>query len=128
MKVLLDTHAFLWWVTDAVGLSNTVREIIIDPDNTILFSVASAWEIIIKFRTGKLILPEKPEVYIPSRITANQFQNLPIEINHVLQVANLPDCHKDPFDRILIAQSQIEKIPIVTRDSLIIQYQVMTIW
>ena len=128
MKFLLDTHAFLWWVTNADELSNTVREIITDTDNTILFSVASAWEIVIKFRTGKLSLPEKPEIYIPSRIAANQFQGLPIEINHVLQVANLPDYHKDPFDRILIAQSQIEKVPILTKDNLIIQYQVMTIW
>ena len=128
MKFLLDTHAFLWWVTNADELSNTVREIITDTDNTILFSVASAWEIVIKFRTGKLSLPEKPEIYIPSRIAANQFQGLPIEINHALQVANLPDYHKDPFDRILIAQSQIEKVPILTKDNLIIQYQVMTIW
>ena len=128
MKFLLDTHAFLWWVTNADELSNTVREIITDTDNTILFSVASAWEIVIKFRTGKLSLPENPEIYIPSRIAANQFQGLPIEINHVLQVANLPDYHKDPFDRILIAQSQIEKVPILTKDNLIIQYQVMTIW
>ena len=128
MKFLLDTHAFLWWVTNADELSNTVREIITDTDNTILFSVASAWEIVIKFRTGKLSLPEKPEIYIPSRIAANQFQGLPIEINHVLQVANLPDYQKDPFDRILIAQSQIEKVPILTKDNLIIQYQVMTIW
>jgi PIN domain nuclease of toxin-antitoxin system len=128
MKFLLDTHAFLWWVTNAEELSNTVREIITDPDNTILFSVASAWEIVIKFRTGKLSLPEEPEIYIPSRLAANQFQGLPIEINHVLQVANLSDYHKDPFDRILIAQSQIEKVPILTRDNLIIQYQVMTIW
>ena len=84
MKFLLDTHAFLWWVTNADELSNTVREIITDTDNTILFSVASAWEIVIKFRTGKLSLPEKPEIYIPSRIAANQFQGLPIEINHFL--------------------------------------------
>jgi PIN domain nuclease of toxin-antitoxin system len=128
MKVLLDTHAFLWWVTDALELSNTVRGIIADPENTILFSVASAWEIVIKFRTGKLTLPEEPEIYIPSRLAANQFQSLPIQMNHVLQVANLPEYHKDPFDRILIAQSQIEKIPILTRDNLIIQYQIITIW
>lgn len=128
MKVLLDTHAFLWWVTDALELSNTGRGIIADPDNTILFSVASAWEIVIKFRTGKLSLPEEPESYIPSRLTANQFEILPIQINHVLQVAKLPDYHKDPFDRLLVTQSQIERIPILTRDSLIIQYQVITIW
>ncbi|MTJ47271.1 type II toxin-antitoxin system VapC family toxin [Dolichospermum sp. UHCC 0259] len=128
MKFLLDTHAFLWWVTNAEELSNTVRKIITDPDNTILFSVVSAWEIVIKFRTGKLSLPEEPEIYIPSRLAANQFQALPIEINHVLQVANIQDYHKDPFDRILIAQSQIEKVPILTKDNLIIQYQVMTIW
>lgn len=105
MKFLLDTHTFFWWVTDNPQLSNIVRGIIANPDNTILFSAASAWEIVIKFRTGKLSLPEEPELYICSRLVANQFESLPIQINHVLQVANLPDYHKDPFDRILIAQS-----------------------
>ncbi|MBD1937868.1 type II toxin-antitoxin system VapC family toxin [Microcoleus sp. FACHB-68] len=128
MRVVLDTHTFLWWVTDAPQLSNTVRGIIADSDNTILFSAASAWEIVIKVRTGKLILPEEPESYIPSRLAANQFESLPIQMNHVLQVAKLPGYHKDPFDRILIAQSQIEKIPILTIDNLITQYAVSSIW
>ena len=128
MKALLDTHTFLWWVADDSRLSNTVRDMIADPNNTLLFSAASAWEIVIKHNTGKLILPEKPELYIPSRLAANQFESLAIQMSHVLQIANLPDYHRDPFDRILIAQSQVEQVPILTIDNLIIQYPVTTIW
>lgn len=63
---------------------------------------------------GKLVLPEEPETYVPSRMASNQFESLPIQVNHVLQVAKLPDLHRDPFDRILVAQSQVEQIPILT--------------
>jgi PIN domain nuclease of toxin-antitoxin system len=128
MKVLLDTHAFIWWVTNDPQLSQTARATIADPDNTILFSVVNAWEIIIKQGTGKLTLPEPAETYIPSRIAANQFVTLPINLSHILQVASLPDLHRDPFDRLLIAQSQTEQIPIVSIDRYIVQYPVNVIW
>jgi PIN domain nuclease of toxin-antitoxin system len=98
MKVLLDTHAFIWWVTNDPQLSQTAKDTIADPDNTILFSVVNAWEIIIKQGTGKLTLPEPAETYIPSRIAANQFVTLPVNLSHILQVASLPDLHRDPFD------------------------------
>lgn len=128
MNVLLDTHAFLWWVIDDSQLSNTARAIIVEPTNTIYLSVVSAWEIIIKERTGKLSLPEPPETYIPSRLTSNRFVTLTVEMQHVLQIASLPDHHRDPFDRLLIAQSQSENLPLLTVDHLIRQYSVKVIW
>jgi PIN domain nuclease of toxin-antitoxin system len=128
MKLLLDTHVFLWWVSDDSQLSLTAREMIADSDNTIYFSVVSAWEIIIKVGTSKLSLPESPEIYIPSRLISNQFESLSVLMPHVLRINSLPNFHKDPFDRLLIAQSLVEDIPIITVDSLIIQYPVKTIW
>ncbi|MBA3924611.1 MAG: type II toxin-antitoxin system VapC family toxin [Nostocaceae cyanobacterium] len=128
MRALLDTHAFIWWVTDDSQLSPTAKSIITDQDNVLYLSAASAWEIVIKVRLGKLDLPEPPEIYIPSRLIINQFESLPIEIVHALQVINLPDLHRDPFDRIIIAQSQVEKMPILTVDSKITSYPVDVIW
>lgn len=128
MRALLDTHTFLWWVADDSRLSDSARDIIAEPNNTLVLSAASAWEIVIKVRTGKLILPEEPEYYIPSRLASNQFESLPIHLSHALQVSQLPDYHRDPFDRIIIAQSQVEQIPILTLDNLIAQYPISTIW
>ena len=92
------------------------------------FCVASAWEMIIKTRIGKLTLPESPESYIPARIDYYCFQLLPMEMEHVLQIWNLPNHHKDPFDRVLIAQSQVESLPIITKDEKISLYDVEVIW
>jgi PIN domain nuclease of toxin-antitoxin system len=128
MRALLDTHTFIWWVTDDARLSSTARNIITHPENILFLSAASAWEIVIKVRLGKLSLPEPPETYIPSRLIMNRFESLSIEMTHALQVVNLPALHQDPFDRILIAQSQVEKMPIITIDSKIVQYPVDVIW
>jgi PIN domain nuclease of toxin-antitoxin system len=128
MKYLLDTHAFLWWVADDEQLSVTARNIISNPDNQIYFSVVSAWEIVIKTGTGKLILPEVPAIYIPSRIASNQFQILPVSLNHILSIPHLEKYHKDPFDRLLIAQSYTEKLALISIDSLICQYSIQIIW
>jgi PIN domain nuclease of toxin-antitoxin system len=125
MRALLDTHAFIWWVTDDTRLSSTARNIITHPENILFLSAASAWEIVIKVRLGKLSLPELPETYIPSRLIINKFESLPIQMTHALQVFNLPALHQDPFDRILIAQSQVEKMPIITVDNKIIQSLLM---
>ena len=128
MNALLDTHAFIWWVTDAPQLSTTAKDFIASPNNQIFFSVAGAWEIIIKVGTGKLNIPEEPDPYITSRLTDNRFEVLEIELAHVLQVAKLPDLHRDPFDRIIIAQSQVTEMPILTIDRLIVQYDVDVVW
>ncbi|MHC5825116.1 MAG: type II toxin-antitoxin system VapC family toxin [Nostoc sp.] len=128
MRALLDTHAFIWWVTNDPKLFANARDVIADSANILFLSVVSAWEIIIKNKLGKLTLLEPVEQYIPSRLAINRFESLPIQMSHVLQVASLPSIHRDPFDRILIAQSQVENLPIVTIDQLITQYLVQTIW
>ncbi|MEH2171072.1 MAG: type II toxin-antitoxin system VapC family toxin [Nostoc sp.] len=128
MRALLDTHAFIWWVTNDPQLSANARNAIADSGNILFLSVVSAWEIVIKNKLGKLTLPESVEQYIPSRLAINRFESLPIQMSHVLQVASLPSIHRDPFDRILIAQSQVENLPIVTIDRQITQYLVQTIW
>ncbi|WP_298904267.1 type II toxin-antitoxin system VapC family toxin [uncultured Nostoc sp.] len=128
MRALLDTHAFIWWVTDDSQLSANAHNVIADSGNILFLSVVSAWEIVIKNKLGKLTLPEPVEQYIPSRLAINRFESLPIQMSHVLQVASLPSIHRDPFDRILIAQSQVENLPIVTIDQQITQYLVQTIW
>ena len=128
MRALLNTHAFIWWVTDDSQLSANARNVIADSGNILFLSVVSAWEIVIKNKLGKLTLPEPVEQYIPGRLAINRFESLPIQMSHVLQVASLPSIHRDPFDRILIAQSQVENLPIVTIDQQITQYLVQTIW
>ena len=128
MRILLDTHAFLWWNADDPQLSLTAKNTIADPDNTIYISVVSAWEIIIKIGTGKLSLPENPEIYIPNRIASNQFETLPILMTHILKISRLEKFHKDPFDRLLIAQSLVEDLSIITIDDQISRYPVKTIW
>ncbi len=128
MKILLDTHTFLWWVADDPQISANAKDIISDPNNEIYFSVVSAWEIIIKVGTGKLSLSEPPEIYIPSRVASNQFEILPVQISHILKINSLPNFHKDPFDRLLIAQSLVEDLSLITVDGAIAQYPVKTIW
>lgn len=128
MQALLDTHTFLWWLLDDERLSETVRSIIQSKENDIYFSAASAWEIAIKSQLGKLQIPTPAETFIPEQLQKNTFVGLPISLNHALAVGSLPTLHRDPFDRMLVVQSAIEKVPILTADSLITQYQVNTIW
>jgi PIN domain nuclease of toxin-antitoxin system len=128
MKVLIDTHTFLWWNTADPLLSVHAKEVIADGRNEVFLSAASVWEIVIKTAKGKLILPESPSQYISSRMSLNRFQPLPVHFNHVLHVYELPAYHNDPFDRLLIAQSQLESMPLVTMDENIQRYKLETIW
>jgi PIN domain nuclease of toxin-antitoxin system len=128
VNYLLDTHTFLWWIDNDTRLSKTAREVIVNPDNEIVISVISTWEIIIKYSLGKIELSESPKDYIEEMLAVNEFTVLPIKLAHTFKIAELPNHHKDPFDRLLIAQSQIEQIPIVTLDKQIIKYPVQTIW
>ena len=128
MKALLDTHVFLWWITDAPQLPHAVRELIADGGNELYLSAASCWEIAIKARLGKIELPARPDAYITDQMSKNAVQGLPIELSHAFQVFHLPLHHRDPFDRMIIAQSQMEKIPIITSDPLISKYRVRTVW
>ncbi|MCJ7626408.1 MAG: type II toxin-antitoxin system VapC family toxin [Anaerolineaceae bacterium] len=128
MRVLLDTHAFLWWIMDDPQLSDRSREIISDGRNEILFSAASGWEIAIKARIGRLILPNPPDKFISEQIVENAFTPLAVQLSHALHVFHLPEHHKDPFDRLLISQCQLEGIPILTTDLFIPEYAVDVIW
>lgn len=128
MKALLDTHVFLWWITNRDLLSSTARQVIGDGSNELFFSAGSAWEIAIKTRLGKLRLSDDIERFIAGQLTANAFQSLPVHVSHALHVHCLPDHHRDPFDRILIAQAQLENLPILSADPLIGQYDVQVLW
>jgi PIN domain nuclease of toxin-antitoxin system len=128
MRALLDTHTFLWWVTNQPQLSPDVRAILSDRNHQIFFSVASGWEITIKAQLGRLELPNQLEYFIANQLAINSFQVLPIELKHALQIYHLPNHHKDPFDRILVAQSQVEDLPLLSVDKKISQYEIRMIW
>ena len=128
MKILLDTHAFLWWILDLPRLSIRARSAIEDKSNIILFSAAGAWEIVIKSQLGKITLPDASDVFIIEQMIVNAFEPLAISIEHVIQLRALPVHHRDPFDRIMIAQCQAENLLFLTSDPLIKQYSVNTLW
>ena len=128
MRALLDTHAFLWWITDDDSLSSHARRVLGDGSNELFVSAASAWEIAIKIGLGKLPFPGEASSIIPRQLSVNAFLSLPVEIEHALRVADLPRLHRDPFDRMLVAQAQIEKLPIISRDPEIARYDVRLIW
>ena len=124
MKALLDTHVFLWWIMDDERLTPYIRDFIADEGNDLFLSSASCWEIAIKTKIGRLKLSENPEKFIPDQMIANNITGLPIQLVHALHVYNLPDHHRDPFDRILVAQARIEKIHIITNDNIFADYDV----
>lgn len=128
MKALLDTHVFLWWVTDDPRISPKVREIMEDEEKDLFLSAASIWEMAIKLRLRRLQLPKKPNLYLSEQMAMNAIQSLSITMQHALKVYSLPDIHKDPFDRIIIAQALSEDMPILTKDGDIPKYSVQTIW
>jgi len=128
MKGILDTHTFLWWITDSPQLSPRVREIVSNGDNLLFLSAVSGWEMAVKAELGKLHLPGNLESFISEQLAVNAINTLPVQMSHALHVYILPDHHRDPFDRILVAQAQLEKLPIITIDPQINQYSVETIW
>ena len=128
MKALLDPHVFLWWVMDDERLTPYIRDLIADEGHDLFLSSASCWEIAIKTKMGRLKLPENPEKFIPDQMIANNISGLPIQVVHALHVYNLPYHPRDPFDRMLVAQASIEKIPIITNDRLITDYDVKILW
>lgn len=128
MRVLLDTHAFLWWNLDDGRLSGTARDVIRDGRNEIFVSVASIWEVAIKAAKGKLDLPTDPATYVNDRLQRNRWSPMAIEHPHVMRAASLPMIHADPFDRVLVAQAQVEALPLITTDAALTRYDVETIW
>lgn len=128
MKCLLDTHAFIWLITDDPKLSITARSCILDSHTSLYLSSASVWEIVIKCNIGKLKLSGSPQTLITKQLSENLIEELPISFNHVFHLRQLPEHHKDPFDRMLVAQALAEKLTIITIDPLITRYSVKTIW
>ncbi|MBD2356655.1 type II toxin-antitoxin system VapC family toxin [Tolypothrix sp. FACHB-123] len=127
MKILLDTHIFLWFISGDPQLSTDVREAICDLDNKVYLSVVSIWECIVKYQLGKLPLPESPEIYLPKQRDRHQIANLDLDEGSVTQLVSLPPLHKDPFDRMLICQALKHNLTIATVDSEIIKYPIALI-
>jgi PIN domain nuclease of toxin-antitoxin system len=129
LRLLLDTHTFLWWSSQrGARLSERARDLLADGATEVSFSVVSAWEIAIKVGGGRMDLPEPVDRYLPSRMRRHGFDLLPIELAHVFRAGSLPPIHRDPFDRMLVAQAQVESLPILTADPAISRYDVETIW
>ena len=128
MKLLLDTQAFLWFVLNDRALSQAACDLIVDPLNDILLSPASYWEIAIKISIGKYKIPGNFETWIEHQIQVNELEILPIKVAHAAAIVTLPFHHKDPFDRLLIAQALIEKIPIISVDVVLNHYAVTRYW
>jgi PIN domain nuclease of toxin-antitoxin system len=126
-RYLIDTHVWLWMQSQPDRLSVETRAIVQDVRLSILFSAASAWEIAIKYRLGKLPLPEPPASYVPDRMRRSGTSALPVDHAHTLRTAELPDHHRDPFDRVLVAQAQLLDLTIITADDQFSAYDVAVI-
>jgi len=127
-RLLLDTHAFLWWVNDAPELSATARLSIADATNDCFLSLASCWEMAIKSSLGKLRLARSIDRFVSEQLVANGFLLLNIELRHAAKIEKLPFHHRDPFDRLLIAQAISDKLTIVSADSIFSEYGVKILW
>ncbi|MGB5685002.1 MAG: type II toxin-antitoxin system VapC family toxin [Candidatus Electrothrix sp.] len=128
MNILLDTHAFLWWITDDAQLSETARKLIKDNGNTLYWSAASSWEVGIKYALGRLPLPDAPEIFLAQELAGNQIESLPITDRYAFQAGRLPRHHKDPFDRMLIAQAMTDSLILLSCDSFFDLYDVQVMW
>jgi PIN domain nuclease of toxin-antitoxin system len=125
---LLDTHVFLWWATNNPQLTRRARDFIEEPDNSLSLSVVSAWEILLKARTGRLPVPGDAARFVQTHAEYYGFTFLEMRLAHLIGFHRLPAHHRDPFDQMLIAQAQVEKLPLVTGDSVMTKYDVEIIW
>jgi PIN domain nuclease of toxin-antitoxin system len=128
VRLLLDTHAFLWWVGADRRLSRKARSAVGAGRNECFVSLATAWEIAIKASLGSLRVDASLERFLPDQIAANGFQPLPIDLRHTARVATLPFHHRDPFDRLLLAQALEEELAVVTADPVFAEYGVKRVW
>ena len=124
MRLLLDTHVWLWMLVSPTRLPEAARDQLGDRENELYLSAASTWEIAIKYRLGKLPLPEPPHQFVPPRLSRDGVIALPVEHAHTLAVAELPLHHDDPFDRLLVAQAQLEQMTLVSADAVMARYEV----
>ena len=128
MKVLLDTCAFLWLVTDDPQASPLAKEIFLNEENELLLSAVTGFEIAVKYSLDKLRLTEPPLEFVTHRIQANALTDLPVSMVHALALQNLPLHHKDPFDRLLVAQASVEQIPLLSADQQLSAYPIERLW
>ncbi|MEW5762516.1 MAG: type II toxin-antitoxin system VapC family toxin [Bacillota bacterium] len=128
MRVLLDTHVFLWWITDDERLSPRAREVMVEGRNTLVLSAASGWEMAVKAQLGRLSVAGDFASFLSEQLALNGIDTLPVTMAHALHVFELPAHHRDPFDRLLVAQALLEGMPIVTADPEIARYPVEVIW
>lgn len=128
MNILLDTHTFLWFVNDDSLLSEPAKRLIEDDASQPFLSAASLWEIAIKMSLGKLTLKQPYEIFIPEQLALNGIGILNIAITHTAAIAALPFHHRDPFDRLLIAQAKTENMPVVSADAAFDAYGIKRIW
>jgi PIN domain nuclease of toxin-antitoxin system len=128
LTFLLDTHALLWWLFDDKRLSRRARAAIVAPENEIMVSAASAWEIATKHRIGKLAEAGDVPLRLPDYLRKARFGVLPISIEHALAAGALPGPHRDPFDRMLVAQARLEGLQVVSADPVFAAYAVETRW
>ena len=125
MRLLLDTHTLIWWLTDDPALPETARNAIVSPDNDVYVSHVSAWEIAVKRQLGKISFPLEAFEDI---LDANQFEPLPIRLEHILALGGLPMHHRDPFDRLLVAQASHGNLTLVSGDQRMTAYDVLLLW
>lgn len=128
MRCLLDTHTFIWWDSEQQKLSKTVSELCQDQSNTLMLSVASVWEMQIKHQLGKLTLRLPLATIIQEQQETNTIEIVPIQLAHVLALENLPLHHRDPFDRLIIAQTNVEGAIVLSCDPIFTQYPVNVTW
>lgn len=128
MRVLLDTHTFLWWAEDSPKLSDKARDVIQAPEHRCVVSLVCAWEIAVKVSIGKLKIPGPVSRFFPREMHIHDFEQLDIGLRAICRVESLPLHHRDPFDRLLIAQALEEKLPVVTADPVFRKYGVKRIW
>jgi len=128
MNYLLDTHAFIWWISGASQWPASVTEWMSQASGSIWISVASLWEMSIKIRLGKLKMPDPFDRYVLRQIQMNRLEILPVHAPHVFETMKLPMHHRDPFDRLLIAQARIEKLTLISQDEALRAYDVPMIW
>ncbi len=128
MRLLLDTHTFLWWINNDSSLSEPARIAVSSQVNECYLSLASCWELAIKTSIGKLQLTKTVDRFIPEELAANDFQLLSIDFRHVAKVETLPFHHRDPFDRLLVAQALIEKMTIISADAVLSEYGIKRLW
>lgn len=127
MRVLLDTHVAVWMAMDSERVSSAARELLESADTTRLWSAASSWELAIKWRQGKVRFPDEPAVWIPRMLRELRIESIRIRHQHAFRAAALPEHHKDPFDRMLVAQAEIERAALLTADRSIAKYDVEVI-